>query len=37
METIYKAHEDAVLDLTYDPFNKALVTCGADQSFRLWK
>jgi WD40 repeat protein len=37
MDTIYKGHEEAVLDVIYDPNNKALVSCGADKTFRIWQ
>ena len=37
MDTVYKGHDDAILDITYDPYNKALVTCGADNTFKIWK
>jgi WD40 repeat protein len=36
-ETIYKGHDDAILDILYDPNNKALVSCGADKTFRIWQ
>ncbi len=30
-------NEDAILDVMYDPNNKALVTCGADKTFRIFQ
>jgi WD40 repeat protein len=37
MDTMYKGHDDAVLDLIYDPNNKSLVSSSADKSFRIWQ
>ena len=37
MDTIYKGHEDSVLDIIYDPNNKSLLSCSADKSFRIWQ
>ena len=30
-------NEDAILDVIFDPNNKALVTCGADKTFRIFQ
>lgn len=37
MDTMYKGHEDSVLDIIYDPNNKSLVSCSTDNSFRIWQ
>lgn len=37
METIFKGHEDGVLDLMFDPNNKSLITTSADKTFRVWQ
>lgn len=31
-----KGHEDAVLDLAFDPFNKQIISCSSDKTFRTW-
>lgn len=36
-DTKYPGHEDAILDLVYDPNNKFLVSCSADKTFRIWQ
>lgn len=36
MDTIYKGHEEPILDIVYDPNNKAMVSCSADKTFRIW-
>lgn len=37
MDTIYKGHEDAVLELMFDPNNKSLISTSADKTFRIWQ
>ncbi len=37
METIFKGHEDGVLDLIFDPNNKSLITASSDKTFRIWQ
>lgn len=37
MDTMYKGHEDAILDIVYDPNNKSLVSCSSDKTFRIWQ
>ena len=36
-DAMYKGHEDAVLDLLYDPNNASLLSCGADRTFKIWQ
>lgn len=37
VDTVYKGHEEAVLDLMYDPNNMALISCSGDKTFRIWQ
>jgi WD40 repeat protein len=37
METIFKGHEDGVLDLIFDPNNKSLISTSSDKTFRIWQ
>jgi len=37
METMFKGHEDGILDLVFDPNNKSLVSASADRTFRIWQ
>ena len=36
-ETMFKGHDDAVLDLMYDPNNVLLISASADRSFKIWQ
>ena len=36
-ETMYKGHDDSVLDLMYDPNNVSLLSCSSDRSFKIWQ
>ena len=36
-ETIFKGHDDAVLDLMYDPNNVLLISASADRTFKIWQ
>ena len=36
IENRLKGHEDSVQDVVFDPFNKQLISCSADLSFRTW-
>ena len=36
-ETMYKGHDDAVLDVMYDPHNSSLLSCSSDRSFKIWQ
>ena len=31
-----KGHEDSVQDIVFDPFNKQIISCSSDLSFRTW-
>lgn len=31
-----KGHEDSVQDIVFDPFNKQIISCSADLSFKTW-
>ena len=36
-ETMFKGHEDGVLDLMYDPNNASLLSCSSDRTFKIWQ
>ena len=36
-ETMFKGHDDAVLDLMYDPNNVLLISASADRTFKIWQ
>ena len=36
-ETMFKGHDDAVLDLMYDPNNVLLISASSDRSFKIWQ
>ena len=36
MDTSCPGNEDAILDVMFDTDNKALVSCGADRTFRIF-
>lgn len=36
-ETSLKGHEDAVLDVVYDPNNQMLISAGNDRTFKIWQ
>ena len=36
-ETMFKGHDDAVLDLMYDPNNVLFISASADRTFKIWQ
>ena len=36
-ETMFKGHDDAVLDIMYDPNNVLLISASADRTFKIWQ
>ena len=36
-ETMFKGHDDAVLDLMYDPNNVLLISASTDRTFKIWQ
>ncbi|MCQ2817169.1 MAG: hypothetical protein MJ252_07880 [archaeon] len=36
-DVVFKGHDDAVLDLMYDPNNMSLLSASADRSFKIWQ
>ena len=35
--TMFKGHDDAVLDIMYDPNNVLLISASADRTFKIWQ
>lgn len=36
IDSIVKGHEDSVQDVAFDPFNKQVISCSSDLTFRTW-
>jgi WD40 repeat protein len=36
-DSLLKGHEDAVLDVLYDPNNVSLLSASSDRSFKIWQ